>query len=836
MDIVGISTLSEKQLAEIMKHGATPALAHVAGYEFNGYNFNWMTTVTQTRKFKKGFYGRPADGFLWGYNVPVEQNAITEPWIARSDDLGPIKYYPFKTFGAGMDGNSKHANGLVIDYKKSDQYPFWNPVQQTIDYLVFAEPGNTDLLLGISYLRTFLGNIKMGYFALERHNPSQRGAGARFFEDHEHRILVSLAEAFYHGTAASLPPTQIAENISTQVAGISSNRTQSLKGILNAIELVLPKLTGKDKLFSKLNVAERREVLDRAFNSDSNSPLQCVLRDLSRTRVLITSGYYTDPDVQKAIGFIPPAERSRYSSGDLTPRPTPAITPHVPPADELNCDICIIGSGAGGAVIAARAAAAGKEVILVEEGPMLMPGEMEHHEGHMTSRVYKEGGLQSSVDFDMTILQGKCLGGTTVINNLICYRLLDDPDLGSSWGDQLLDRWSNDPGIKAPIDKTELRESYNRVEQRIGVSRLTQEFAGNNATILLKGFNDLRAADAGIPAYPSQLFRKNFDNCIGCGYCNFGCKYGRKLSMLETFLPDAADAGAKIIVHCHARKINRNGSQATSVECEMLGGRKIKINASRVVVACGAIGSTKLLMKSGISNKMLGKHFSFNAATPMFAEFDDDINGYDGVQMGSFIDAGDFILESIFYPPMSFSMTMPGWYENHFERMKRFNKFMNAGVLIGTDHESEVTGWSPIPNLVGPIELRLTDRDFDNLRSGMKLLTKVFFAAGASQVLPVALIDHPISRTDFENGRVDSIIDSLVRGSDDVILSSSHPQGGNPMSDDPDRGVVDSKFRVHGFDNLYVCDASVFPTTIRINPQLTIMAFADYAWRMSIGA
>ena len=258
-------------------------------------------------------------------------------------------------------------------------------------------------------------------------------------------------------------------------------------------------------------------------------------------------------------------------------------------------------------------------------------------------------------------------------------------------------------------------------------------------------------------------------------------------------------------------------------------GRTLRIQARKIVLSCGAIGSSVLLMKSRIFGNV-GQRFSFNAGTPMFALFPDKVNAYDGVQMAAYVDGGDYMLETLFGPPIFFGIAMPGWFGQHFERMRSYDRFANAGVLIGTEANGRVKRSKHARSLLGPVSYAMTPEDLTKLKRGLAMMAQVWFAAGAEAAYPATFADVELRAERFA-ARPDEILphlDRAVRRPEDLTLSSAHPQGGNPMSDDPKRGVVNSNFQVHGFDNLHVCDASVFPTSVRINPQLTIMAMADY--------
>ena len=672
---------------------------------------------------------------------------------------------------------------------------------------------------------------------------------AGFLSRRELRTVEKFSEAFIEGERV-ISTAEIAANIDKQLARLQSNRKQSLRLVLFLVEYILPLLSFW-RPFSSMSLAQRRKFIDmhladheayfrgkghlNVIKEYLKAVRRRTLRDLSRLKALFMAGYYGDPRVNQSIHFtaVPERERFQPQPGEKLKLTGLALLNLYQPAasdHELECDVCVIGSGAGGAVVAYHAAAAGKNVILLEEGNHVRAQEMNHNVGDMTALLYKDGGLQTTVDLDMSIMQGKCLGGTTVINNAICLRL-NDADLYEIHQPDIYERWRQ---LGAPIDAKKLEASYERVEKMINVHRISPKITSKNADVLLEGWKRLVAQGEGDAAFTHNLFKKNYKDCLGCGYCNFGCPYERKMSMLETYIPAAIQHGARAIANCHAVKIATAGKQTRGVHCRLQDGRRFFVRAKKVVVSCGAVGSSVLLMNSGI-RRNVGERFSFNAAALMLARFREPINSFDGVQMPGYVDTGDAMLETWFSPPMAMAGIMPGWFNTHFERMRAFDHFACAGVLIGTDCNARVKRAAFLRNMFGPVDYAMTPADLEKLRRGMILLAQVYFAYGAEAVYPASFVDLEMKASDFKSAAaIDSFIHAKVRQPDDLLLNSSHPQGGNAMSDNPAIGVVDSRFKVHGFDNLFVCDASVFPTTIRINPQLTIMAMADYASHLSI--
>jgi len=648
----------------------------------------------------------------------------------------------------------------------------------------------------------------------------------------QRQTVEAFAEVFIAGEERIISPHEIMENIDRYIGKLESNRKRSLKFILFIIEQILPRLSfwPFGKSFSRMSPLKRKKLIEKKLLNRMHG----INRDLAKIRTLFAQGYYGDFRVFDSIKFVQVKNRPKYQPDKLHSRKLPELRLTTPDPGGMECDVCVIGSGAGGAVVAYQAAARGKKVLLIEEGPYLSSKDIRHDESDMVARLYKEGGVQTTVDFDMTIVQGKCLGGTTVINNAICFEL-NDEGLNPGSKPAVLKKWQQEFDVHIPWEK--LKESYARVKEKIGVKLLPEvqdqevpDIAGNNWTKFNEGWKALVKQKPELANYKSGLFAKNLLRCLGCGYCNYGCPYERKLSMLETYIAEAIETGnANVVTNCHAVKIETHRGEAAGVHCQLKDGKKMFIRAQSVVVSCGAIGSSVLLMKSGIK-KNVGKNFSFNAATSLFAQFQQPLQGYDGVQMAGYVDANDFLLETLFNPPMTFSLILPGWFKDHFNRMRDYIYFANAGVVVGTEANGRVKRSAFFRNLLGPVKYKMTSADLEKIKKGLALLAQVYFAAGAKTVYPVTFVDSPLSAQLYANdpAALEKFFNNNIKKPDDLVLNSAHPQGGNPMSDNRKKGVVDSQFRVHGFKNLYVCDASIFPTSIGINPQLTIMAMADY--------
>lgn len=465
-----------------------------------------------------------------------------------------------------------------------------------------------------------------------------------------------------------------------------------------------------------------------------------------------------------------------------------------------HADVCIIGSGAGGAVIAHAAAKRGLRTLVLERGPYVRRHEMSHDECEMFGRLYKDGALQMNTAMDMFVLQGSAVGGSTVIANMVMLRLPE----------HVLDEWTS---LGAVYDRGALSRAFAKVEQLLGVSdRPNPGNVSPSSRMLMHGAKAIGLEPRWMP--------KAVGKCLGCGGCNLGCVFGRKRSALETFIPWAEAEGAVIRANTSVERIEHRGARATAILATDPEG-PLRIVAKQVVVACGAIGSPGLLTKSGL-RRNVGARTSFNVGALLLLEFDEPIDDFDGDQMTAYAPGPGFTIEPVHQGPMTTALSTPGWFAEHAALMRDFRRHTFATALVPT----EAVGRVAHSRLSGheEISFALPDRDLAALHRGLRATARAYFAAGARRVfLPtddVHVIDDPDD--------VD-LLCRVMTSPKRFNLGSAHPQGGVALSDDPDVGAVDRDFALHGFDNLFVCDASVFPSSVGVNPMETVMGLATYA-------
>ncbi len=645
------------------------------------------------------------------------------------------------------------------------------------------------------------------------------------FDAGQSRFLKAFTEALFHRCEMVISPAQVVDNIQQQFSEVSESKVSELRLSFDALAIVLGGI-----FFRWMPVAMRaKRVRKRLANSRFN-----LFQDMARLRGIIYAGYYghwqgasendnIDNPVHAQIGFTLPGHRVRGTSEvPLTlVNDRELHRDHILEGDDIpdEVDVIVVGSGSGGSVAAYNIAREGHSVLLIEAGPFYPSTQITFEERRMTARLFRHGALQTSKNNDFVIFQGRCVGGGSAINNGICLK----PD------EKVFDRWD---AIGAKLDWDELDRAFVAVEAKLGVAEIEHRSGRKNGPHLLDGFEAYKIASGDPDAIKAHAgwFRKNYGPpgtpaaCAYCGYCNTGCPYGRKLGMAQTYLPDACrNHNARIVANAKVEHILWQDEDATvrrAVGVQMTdgdgGSRKVRARKG-VVVAAGTLASSKLLRRSGFSEA--GHGISLNVASPIIALMPDGGAGpaWDEDQMATYVDMGDYLIESHFQPPMAMAAMMPGWFDEHARRMQNYGRIASAGILFPADRKGRLVG--------DKLDFRLDMFDLPLIRKSAATLAKIHFAAGALEVYP-ALQRGQTLRPDDD---IDAFFNAAIKESDDITLSSSHPHGGNAINADPQNGVVDTDLRVHGTDNVYVTDASVFPSCIRVNAQLTTMAVAQYA-------
>jgi choline dehydrogenase-like flavoprotein len=647
--------------------------------------------------------------------------------------------------------------------------------------------------------------------------------GLRYLSVYEFQTIAALAEVLIKGEDRRITPEEIGRNVDSYLATFSARRkwviNLALLGLhfypLLSLRVPYPAMAPDERLrFVKARFEV--DVATRRILGLWRTLVQAMIRVAQQLTYL---GYYSDKRTFASVGYVPFSERPRFAeTTNSIPRDRPrvaALAPRDVDHDTIEADAVVIGSGAAGAILGYKLAEAGRRVLMLERGKHVDPSEFSEDEVAMFSKLYADGALQLSRDFRFQVLQGMCVGGTTVINNAVCFDLPDPA----------LRRWNDSSEFDAGLDPTRLHESFQAVRCWLRIRRQPSQFLHPGGRKFIAGIERL-----GLNASPNAfgIIEANIVDCLGCGYCNIGCAYGKKLSMLDTVLPWAQQQfgpdGLRILSECEAERIVARGGRAEAVICKLTDGRRLRVNAKTVVVAAGAINSSWLLMNSKLGGPLVGRGLCFNMGSPITADFDEPLHSYDGLQISHYFeppaDQG-FVMETWFNPVATQALAMPGWFEDHFNNMQRYTHLTATGVLVGTQRNGRVRA-----ALTGgaDVDFEPTPEDLKRLLSGLKLLGRIYLAAGARRVMPTTFRYREFT-TEAELER----LDEYVQDGSDIALGTGHPQGGNALSRDPRKGVVDASFRVHGFENLHICDASVFPSSITVNPQLTVMALAHYA-------
>ena len=622
-------------------------------------------------------------------------------------------------------------------------------------------------------------------------SPNHRGLRSR-----DRAALAALAEALIPGDerlpGAGPDGVDAAAAVSRFLGRVPGRQRLVVVAALRAVEwMSLP------RRFSKLPLDARVRRLERLSANPIGRDVVLLLK------ALVSFGWARDARVQAGLGISP---RCELAPG--APDPRAAVRPLVAadlvaPAGEEECDVVVVGSGAGGAAAARVLAEAGLDVIVLEAGALWDASSYTTDPLDALARMYRDGGL--------TVLEGRpaiplplgrCVGGTTVINSGTCVRTPGD----------VLARWRDELGVAwAP----ELDQEFDAVEADLAVAQLAEVAHGANASPCRRGAEALGAANRPV--------RRNAGQVVRCGTCPTGCAIDAKQAMHVSELPRAMAAGARIRAGVQVAGIRMRGGRAVGVDAfadghrpngDPGGGerRAYGVRARAVVLAGGAIGTPELLLSHGIGGA-LGRNLHVQPACWVGGRFDEEIRGWDGVMQSWHVDewrARGLFLEATFTPLPFGAHWLPGVGRGFQERVGDVAKLAVIGVHLADTSSGRVR----LRGDAARLGYSLTRADADTLGFGIARAADILFAAGAREVYPQ--VAGVTSVRPGEQSRLESGLKPAQ-----LRLEAFHPMGTAAVGT-----VTDLHGQLRDLPGAYVADGSLLPTALGVNPMITIIAMA----------
>jgi choline dehydrogenase-like flavoprotein len=622
----------------------------------------------------------------------------------------------------------------------------------------------------------------------------------------ERETLCALAAALFpvdgaipvDGVTAHVP-----ETIERYLTAFSPKVRRQLRLCLRGFDL-LPLLSCSRRRFRQMTAAERAAIL-------AGSVSRPLLRKLPLMvlKQLCTSAYCDDPAVATAVGVGQAClDPSPKTAG---PRLHPLAYPELRGTVEREVDVCVVGSGAGGAVVAKELAEAGCRVAVVEEGAYFTQQDFAGPLFDRVQRLYRDQGTTVALGWPLIPLPvGKAVGGTTVVNSGTCFRTPP----------AVLEAWEREHGLE-DADAAAMRPRFERVEAVINTRPTPWNLLGKNATTFHRG-----VAALGLHGAPIS---RNIGNCHGCGVCAFGCPSDAKQAMHLSYLPRAEAHGAVIYARCRAERLLLAGNRAQGIEAAILddGDRtrgRLRIRARITVLAAGALHTPLLLRRSALArSRHIGRHLRIHPAVAVAGLFAEEIYAWRGTLQSYYVDdllASEGLMVEVTSPlPALTAGSHPAVGREAQDLLARYRHLVSAGVFVSDRSEGQVAG------LRTPrVFYRLGPGDARRLVTGMAFIARILFAAGAKSVYTGIA-----GRADLTDPRDAAILAESRVSPAALTLTGWHPMGTCRMSQSPETGAAGPHGEVFGTSGLYVADASVLPSCVGVNPQVTIMAFATRA-------
>ena len=590
-----------------------------------------------------------------------------------------------------------------------------------------------------------------------------------------------------------------------QLLALPPEHLRAYRAALGAFEALVWSKTRRR--FGDLAPAERSALVQGMVEADRDAPAKL----LSSTNLLTFLGMpmkvaqfgnleYLDsighPRQSRLQAEAPPRSFSRIVDAESLESET-----------DIHAEVVVIGTGAGGAALAAELARKGVAVAMIEEGRMVRRHEFNGPPIERLQAMYRSNGLTGSLGTPISIPVGRGVGGTTTINSGTCF----------GTPEHVLDEWRHRLGFPSDFELANFGPLCDRVKAFLEVAPADMKAVGAMGDVIGRGADAMGLAHGPLP--------RNAPGCPGTGECVLGCREGAKRSADVSWVPAALAAGAELYTGLPVTRLLMDNQRVVAVEArgnDRYGApKRLRVHAEQVVVACGSLYTPVFLQSNGFTNPAIGRNLSVHPAIGLVARMQDELASWGAIPQGYALHAlqdEGIRYEGFYLPPSILALQLPWVGERLAEWMDDFSRLGQFGFMVKDESVGRVyrgpTG-KPV------ISYRVTDDVQRKLKKGSALLAELFLESGASEVF-VPMANNPIVSTKVQARALAHVPTSFS----DFRLLGAHPLGSCAMGDSPARAVVDFDHRVYGTKNLHVVDGSVVPTSLGVNPQITIMAMA----------
>jgi|MDTC01.3.fsa_nt_gb choline dehydrogenase-like flavoprotein len=490
----------------------------------------------------------------------------------------------------------------------------------------------------------------------------------------------------------------------------------------------------------------------------------------------------------------------------------------------LKTDLCVVGTGPGGSMVAREAARAGLRVTMLEAGGFWTPADMTQREEEMFPKLFWEAGGRTNSERSVKIHQGKGVGGSSLHNLNLCKRIPPS----------ILSKWVRERGLEF-LEVEQWDALYEEVEALLEISTVPASVRNRHNSLLERACGELGWSGGGL--------QHNRTGCIGSGFCEVGCAYDAKNNALKKVLPEAIERGSQVLTYCQATRLDIEDGRLVGVFAQALKAQsqqpfgEVYIETNAVALCASATGTPAILQRSDIPDPggETGSSLRVHPAVVVAGDFEDPVRAWQGIPQSyectEFLDFEESSNEEshrlwivpAFAHPVGTATMLPGMGDFHGDQMSRY---AHLAILTAMLHDETQGSVQPRGDLGVEIDYWPNQADCRELSLGLWACTKLLFAAGARSVLipndPTLMIRRGEDYShllDFE----------IRRGA--LELTAVHPMASVPMGDDPSVAAVSSSGKHHHVEGVWVADASLFPTSIGVPPQLSTYALGLHVGR-----